>query len=556
NSLLLLAQGLVQNRGGNLTEEQVESARIIHGSGCDLLSLINEILDLSKIEAGRVDLQLEQVRVSDLVEKIQDSFQALANEKDLALEIIVSVEAPPEITSDAKRIEQILRNLVSNAIKFTENGSVTVTFGPPSSGTDLTQSRLMAQGCLAIAIKDTGIGIAPELHKRIFEAFQQADGTTSRRYGGTGLGLSISKELTTLLGGEITVDSELDKGATFTLYLPQTIDRRNPTVPAPAAEPVHKKLPTVESLPPIPDDRNSIETTDRTMLVIEDDPDFARLLHQKCHEKAFKCLIATSGEAGLELAAQFKPSAIILDLRLPAMDGWEVLTALKENVLTRHIPVHIISVEEPSARALHRGAIGHFPKPIDQGKLEEVFHKLEQVSARKPKRLLVVDDDPVVRRATVKLVGNGDVTTDEAENGEKALVALRSNQYDCVVMDLGLPDMDGGELLTQLEREGFELPPVVIYTARDLTMDEEAAIRERAESIVIKDVRSQERLLDEVSLFLHRVVSRMSDKKRKIIEDLHDTDILLKDKKVLVVDDDMRTTFTVSHLLAERGMKP
>ena len=559
NSLLLLAQGLERNKEGNLTEEQVESARIIRGSGSDLLTLINEILDLSKIEAGRTDMQLGTVRISDLAEGIHDSFQHLADEKGIDLKIIMTDDVPTEISSDRKRVEQIIRNLMSNALKFTETGGVTVTFGRPATGTNLSGTTLSAKGCLAVAVKDTGIGIAPEQHQVVFEAFQQADGSTSRKYGGTGLGLSISKELASLLHGEIQLESKLGGGSTFTLYLPIELAARKQESGMVAPKGTQGTAAAGEKQKiqlQIPDDRDSIEPSDRIMLIIEDDPNFARLLYGKCSEKGFKCLVTPTGEAGLELATQHLPCAVILDLRLPGMDGWGVLSALKENTHTRHIPVHIISAEEASTESLRKGAIGHITKPVTPEELEKAFGKLDKMSTEKPKRLLVVDDDPAIRRQTVKLIGNGVVKTDEAGSGEEALKSLRSGGYDCVVLDLDLPDMDGGELLARLEREGVTLPPVVVYTARDLTMDEEAILREHAESIVIKDVRSQERLLDEVSLFLHRVVSQMPEQKRKVIQDLHDTGAILKDKKVLVVDDDMRTTFAVARLLADNGMKP
>ncbi len=559
NSLLLLAQGLERNREGNLTEEQVESARIIRGSGSDLLTLINEILDLSKIEAGRTDMQLGTVRISDLAEGVHDSFQHLAAEKGLDLKIVMTDDVPVEISSDRKRVEQIIRNLVSNALKFTETGGVTVTFGRPATGTNLSGSTLSAKGCLAVAVKDTGIGIAPEQHQIVFEAFQQADGSTSRKYGGTGLGLSISRELAGLLGGEIQLESKLGTGSTFTLYLPIELAARKQKIETPAPDGAQEVAAETEKQSvqlQVPDDRDSIAPFDRGMLVIEDDPNFARLLYNKCHEKGLKCLVAPTGEAGLELATKYLPCAVILDLHLPGMDGWKVLSALKENTHTRHIPVHIISAEEASTESLRKGAVGHITKPVNQEELEEAFRKLDKMATGKPKRLLVVDDDPAIRRETVKLIGNGVVKTDEAGSGEEAMAALRSGGYDCVVLDLELPDMDGGELLAQLENEGVTLPPVIVYTARDLTLDEESLLRERAESIVIKDVRSQERLLDEVSLFLHRIVSQMPEKKQKIIQNLHDMVTILKDKKVLVVDDDMRTTFAVARLLAENGMKP
>ncbi|MBU1168024.1 MAG: response regulator [Proteobacteria bacterium] len=555
NSLLLLALGLTRNKEGNLTEEQVESARIIYGGGSELLTLINEILDLSKIEAGRISLTFGTVHVLDLVNNLKDSFQHLADEKGIALTFRVDKDTPEVITSDRQKLEQVLRNLIANSLKFTEAGSITVTIGCPAPGTDLSISGLSPEDSLAISVKDTGIGISPELHKFIFEAFQQADGGISRKYGGTGLGLSISRELVILLGGKIHLESNTGKGSTFTAYLPLKGPMKpieNLTVP----KPFELKPATLEPAIQIPDDRDSIDPSDRVMLVIEDDPIFARLLSKKCHEKGFKFLAAVTGETGLELAIRYVPQAVILDLRLPGMDGWTVLGFLKENIRTRHIPVHIISAEDASTRAMGKGAVGHVTKPVKQEDLEDAFRKLEQMAAGKPKRLLVVDDDASIRRATVALIGNGDVTADEAESGEQALAALRTGLYDCVVLDLGLPDMDGNELLSILEREGVSLPPVVVYTARDLTPKEESTIREHAESIVIKDVRSQERLLDDVSLFLHRVVSRMSEKNRKVIQDLHNTDTIFKNKKVLVVDDDMRTTFAVARLLAEAGITP
>ena len=304
------------------------------------------------------------------------------------------------------------------------------------------------------------------------------------------------------------------------------------------------------------DDRDSIKESDRVILVIEDDSRFARLLCDKCRNRGFKCLAAPTGEAGLALVGEHLPDAVILDIRLPGMDGWSVLDALKEDTRTRHIPVHVLSVEETRTRSLQKGAVGHLTKPVSEEDLEQAFRKLEQASARKRRRVLVVEDDANVRRKTVTLIGNGDVEVAEAETGEQALEALRSGGYDCVILDLKLPDMTGNELLEQLEREGVELPPVIVHTARDLTRDEEMVLRERAGSIVIKDVRSQERLFDEVSLFLHRVVSQLPERKRRIIRDLHDTDTPFKGKKVLIVDDDMRTTFAVSRLLSQRGMKP
>ncbi|MEW6263716.1 MAG: response regulator [Thermodesulfobacteriota bacterium] len=561
NSLLLLAQGLAQNKEGNLTADQIKSTQIIYGSGSDLLNLINEILDLSKIEAGRMDIRPGEVRISDLADGVQASFQHLAEEKGINLDVIVSEDAPSEIVSDRKRIEQIIRNLTSNAVKFTEQGKVTVIFGRPASKTDLSRSGLASGDCLAVAVKDTGIGIAPEQQKIVFEAFQQADGGSARKYGGTGLGLSISRELARLLGGELQLESDLGKGSTFTLYLPLTAPAGGKIssgrgVPAGRYESDAPRLVArQEAVVRIMDDRNHLEPGERVILVIEDDPNFARLLYDKSHEKGFKCLAAPNGEEGLKLASDHAPMAVILDLRLPGMDGWSVLAALKEDTRTRHIPVHIVSVEEASTEALRKGAIGHATKPLDLKDLEETFRRLEQASSGKPRRVLVVEDEERIRRETVMLIGDGDVVVDEAASGEEAMQALRSVTYDCVVLDLGLPDLAGGDLIARLDREGVTLPPLIIYTSREITRQEEMDLREHADSIVIKDVRSQERLLDEVSLFLHRVVSEMPEKKKRMILSLHETDALLKDKKALIVDDDMRTAFALSHLLSERGMK-
>ncbi len=590
NSLLLLAQSLAQNKDGNLTDDQVESAEVIYGSGTDLLNLINEILDLSKIEAGRVDLQFGTVRVSDLADSVRVSFGQMAEEKGLKLEVGVSGDAPDEITSDRKRVEQVIRNLVSNALKFTKEGSVTVTFGQLSfvnghwqddtgkiadlrlptdqspMTNDATKSPMTNDRRLSIAVKDTGIGIAAEKHKIVFEAFQQADGGTARKYGGTGLGLSISRGLANLLGGEIQVQSQEGKGSVFTLYLPVKLeekrseeigDRKRRREDSSAFRARHSAFERSElrTRTSIADDRENLEEGDKLILIIEDDSRFAKVLYDKCHERGFKCLAAPAGEAGLELAGKHLPDGIMLDIRLPGMDGWAVLGTLKDDIRTRHIPVHVVSVEEMRTESLRRGAIGHATKPLNQEELEQAFNKIEATAHEKTKRVLLVEDDDRIRRSVKQLIGDGDVRVDEAATGEKAIKALRATRYGCLILDLGLPDMSGGELLKRVEAEGLKLPPIIIHTARELTEQEEMELREHAESIVIKDVRSQERLLDEVALFLHRVVSQMPEKKKQMIQNLHETDVLLKDKKVLVVDDDMRTTFALSRLLSERGMK-
>jgi CheY-like chemotaxis protein/HAMP domain-containing protein len=555
NSLLLLAQGLSENREGNLSDDQVASARVIHASGTDLLALINDILDLSKIEAGKIDLHIDSAQVAEMAESVRGTFRHLAEEKGLALEIRVEATAPAAIATDVRRCEQIIRNLVANAIKFTDTGTVAVTFGRPVPGSDLSCSGLDPARTIRIAVQDTGIGIAAEHHRMIFEAFQQVDGGASRRHGGTGLGLSIARQLTGLLGGEIQVVSTPGKGSTFTLYLPieAGVKGRTPG-PPPAGQPA----PTVEARVPasIPDDRQDLAPGDRVILVIEDDPAFARVLCDTCHARGLKCLMALTGEAGLTLAAEHLPAGIILDIHLPDMDGWTLLSALKDNIRTRHVPVHVISVEEAATESLRKGAIAHATKPLSQEALEQALTRIEETVTQQARRVLVVEDDEAQRREVKQLIGDGDVQVDEAATGRQALEALRRSHYGCLVLDLRLPDMDGGVLLKQAEDQGLTLPPVIVHTARDLTEEEERDLRERAESIVIKDVRSKERLLDEVSLFLHRTLKDMPERKARMIRDLHEADSLFKDKKVLVVDDDMRATFAIARLLAQHGMQP
>ncbi|MCR4317651.1 MAG: response regulator [Planctomycetes bacterium] len=563
NSLLLLAQSLSENRDGNLREDQIESARIIYSSGNDLLNLINEILDLSKIEAGKMDLHPEQVNLSSLADSLKSTFSHMAAQKELELRMNVAPGSPTSIISDRKRVEQIIRNLMSNALKFTEQGFVAVTIGRTSEEAALQRKALRTVKSVFIEVHDTGIGISEEQQKIVFEAFHQGDGGTSRKYGGTGLGLSISRELARLLGGEIHLESELGKGSKFTLFLPEEFvapadvgvqirESARSEKPRTALSPKTTKALASESQ--IDDDRDDIKKGDRVILIIEDDPHFAKVVSSHCHGKGFKCIASPTGETGIELALEFQPHAIILDIRLPGMDGWAVLSILKDDIRTRHIPVHFVSVDNGTRESFLRGAVGHATKPLDLGELENIFKRLELQSSGRRKRILIVEDDDATRNRVVELIGNGDVDVDESATGSDALQAIRSTEYDCIILDLKLPDMDARELLGILDVEEAQLPPVIVHTAGDLSPEDEANLQKYAESIIVKDVRSEERLLDEVSLFLHRVVKQMPEKQRKIIRDLHDSDSLLRDKRVLIVDDDMRTTFALSRLLTDRGM--
>ena len=564
NSLLLLARGLEENREGNLSSDQVESARIISRGGNDLLTLINEILDLAKIESGRMIIKSADVDVADLADSLRSMFEPLAGEKHLKFQVLLEDDCPDRILSDRTRMQQVVRNLVSNAIKFTSEGSVAIEFGRLPTGTTLSQRGLSPENTLAIRVRDTGVGIAADKQAIIFQPFEQAEAGTTRQFGGTGLGLSISREIVNLLGGEILVTSEVGHGSTFTVCLPvHPAADRTPAIKHPAqsrsateASAGQEAENQTQEFEKITDDRNDLVPGDKVIAVIEDDEGFASVLLKSCRERGFKCIVSPSGEVGLEMVRTHKPAAVILDLRLPGMGGQKVLHLLKDSPETRHIPVHIASVDEPSKEILKQGVIGHLIKPVSREDLAGVFEQIETLLTRKAKNLLVVEDDTEVRKSVVAMVVDSDVEVTEAKSGEEARAALKARRYDCMVLDLGLKDMDGMELLESASTDpDILLPPVIVHTARDLTVEQETALRAYAESIVLKDVRSQERLLDEVSLFLHRVVKDMPEEKRKIITDLHDSDVIFSNKTVLIVDDDMRTVFALSKLLRDRGMK-
>ncbi|MCX6158424.1 MAG: response regulator [Ignavibacteriae bacterium] len=553
NSLLILSKMLHDNKEGNLHKDQIESAEIIYNSGNDLLHLINEILDLSKIEAGRMDIHSETVYVSELVDSMRNNFRHLAEEKGLALNINIESDIPESIKSDRKRIEQIIKNLVSNSIKFTKKGNVTLTFKKPDTGTSFINSDLVLNNCLCIEVSDTGIGISKDKQKIIFQAFQQEEGGTTREYGGTGLGLSISKELASLLGGEIKLKSEKGMGSVFTLLLPFEIkDKKEEQVKNRTYEINSKDSQSADN---IADDRESISPADKVILIIEDNVNFAKILYTECGRKGFKAVIALNGEDGLLYADKYRPAAIILDIKLPGIDGYQVLESLKENSKLRHIPVHIISADDSTLEAFKKGAIGFLTKPPVKEKLDEAFNKIIDYSNRNMKNLLIAEDDKILRESIVKLIGNGDVKTTAVSSGKEVIAELENKNYDCMIMDLGLSDITGFELLKILEKKNIKIPPVIVYTGKDLSRSEEEELRNYADSIIIKGVRSEERLLDEASLFLHRVVENLPSQKKKMIINLHETDEMFKDKKLLLVDDDMRNMFALSKILSEKGFK-
>ncbi len=479
NSLLLLSRDLSENSGGNLTAEQVESAEIIRKSGIELLQLIDEVLDLSKIEAGRMTLKSGEVSLKEVAEYVERGFKHLAAEKGIAFNIVMDDSLPEAITTDRQRLEQILKNLLSNAFKFTDQGSVTVGFHRPAAGVNLSKSGLISERAVAFSVRDTGVGIPNDKQMQVFEAFQQADGGTTRKYGGTGLGLSISRELAKLLGGEIQLVSQPGKGSIFTLLLPldlavgdkyrkAPVEKREVAVSPPLSTGPSVVSESPASLQSIPDDREQLQEGERIILIIEDDANFAKILLDQCHAKGFKALTSATGETGLGLAEKYLPTAIILDIRLPGMNGWTVLNALKANHATRHIPVHVMSVQEASIDAMQKGAIGFLSKPVSREGLDDAFERIEVMVEKKIKDLLIVEDNDRQRLCIGNLISDNDVHIVEAESGATAMATLRERDFDCVILDLGLPDMTGFELLKAMEEEeGIRVPPVIVYTGKD-----------------------------------------------------------------------------------------
>jgi HAMP domain-containing protein/CheY-like chemotaxis protein/signal transduction histidine kinase len=565
NSILILGQQLTENADGNLTMRQVEFARTIHGAGTDLLNLISDILDLSKIESGTVTVDAEEVLLANMLESIARPFRHEAESRQLTFDVQVESQLAKTITTDAKRLQQVLKNLLSNAFKFTGKGGVRLSVTSPVSGWNPVHPVLgTAPAVIAFEVSDSGIGIPPEKQKIIFEAFQQADASTSRKYGGTGLGLAISRELAGLLGGEIQLRSAPGQGSTFTLYLPQKYvgsltDMR--IVSAPEAEP---RLTSLASLAPpnpehaieqIPDDRLTIEPGDSILLVVEDDPHYARIILDLARDCGFKVLAAGRGADALELAKQYQPTAVSLDVFLPDMLGWTVLSQLKQNPLTRHIPVQIITHDEDRQHALSHGAFSFVTKPTTSEGVQEALQKIKDYAQPRRKRLLVVEDNAVEQMSIRELLGHDDIEILTVDTGSDALHTLRAMPCDCVVLDLRLPDMTGFEVLETIRSESFLVDvPVVVFTGRELSPEEDTRLQSMARSIVVKGVESPERLLDETSLFLHRVVTELPLEKQRMLERLNSSDDDLIGRTVLLVDDDARNIFALSSVLERRGM--
>jgi CheY-like chemotaxis protein/HAMP domain-containing protein/GAF domain-containing protein len=560
NSILILGQQLADNPTSNLTSRQVDLARNIHSAGTDLLTLITDILDLSKIESGTVTVEAEEVAFSMLSDNLSRTFHHVAEAKGIGFQIEVDSNLPRVFTSDTKRLQQILKNLLSNAFKFTAQGQVRMRVRAATEGWSLDHPLLRTEpSVVAFDVVDTGIGIAPEKQRLIFEAFQQADAGTSRKYGGTGLGLAISRELATLLGGEIRLTSVPNAGSTFTLYLPLTYRgpaREDPpgAKPAPPAA-VVPVLGAARSEEVVADDRDDVREGDLVVLIVDDDPHYARILLGLARDKGFKGIVATRGHAALALARQFRPTAVTLDVFLPDMLGWTVLNNLKLDPATRHIPVQILSVEEERQHGLAHGAFSYLVKPATTDELHHAFDRIRTYVEPHKRRLLIVEDNDIERGAIVDLLAHDDIDVEAVSHGRDALRALAERSFDCCVIDLRLPDMTGFDLLDRLQRdESLRDLPVVVFTGKTLSSNEEAQLRAVAKSVVLKDVQSPERLFDETALFLHRVIADLPEAKRQMLERLHDSNDVLRGRRVLVVDDDARNIFALTALLENHEM--
>jgi CheY-like chemotaxis protein len=560
----VLGQQLAENPDGNLSSKQIEFARTIHGAGTDLLNLISDILDLSKIESGTVSVEAEEVFFGSLLEAVSRPFRHEAENRKLFFEVQGDPRLGRSLVTDSKRLQQVLKNLLSNAFKFTEQGGVRLTVNNASGGWSADHPVLNRSGSvIAFEVSDTGIGIPAEKQRIIFEAFQQADAGTSRKYGGTGLGLAISRELANLLGGEIQLKSAPGKGSAFTLYLPQTyvgpsaanvakVEKSSSSSTSPV---FLSPVAVAEKEAQVEDDRGKLQEGDAVLMIVEDDPHYARILLDLSRDKGFKVLVAMTGTEALSLAREYSPTAISLDVFLPDMLGWTVLNHLKQDPRTRHIPVQMLTLDDDRHHGLSRGAFSFVTKPTSTEQINAAIKRIKEYSKPRRKRLLVVEDNPAEQLSIRELLWHEDVDIDVVDSGAKALETLVDSGYDCVVLDLRLPDMSGFDVLEKL-RDNPELKdlPVVVFTGRELTPEEDAKLHTLARSVVVKDVESPERLLDETALFLHRVVAQLPAEKQKMLDRLHRSDEALVGRKVLVVDDDVRNIFALSSVLERRGM--
>ncbi len=540
NSSLILAKLLGDNKSGNLSPEQVKYAQTIYAAGNDLLVLINDILDLSKIESGQTDVDIETVPTAKTLNALLDPLRPMAGQKGLTLTSSIDADVPASLETDPRRLGQILKNLLSNAIKFTAGGGVQVHVG------------MAASGRVAFAVRDTGIGIEPHQQALVFEAFRQADGSTHRKYGGTGLGLSISRSLAQHLGGSILLQSTPGEGSTFTLELPVHLAHAMPPAPAPAPAAPPRLLPP----PAVPTLAKPWNKGARSLLVVEDDPRFAQILQDLASEMGFDCALAATAAEGLAMAAAHQPAAIVLDVNLPDFSGLGVLDQLKRNPATRHIPVHIVSVVDYAKEALERGAVGYALKPVQREELVRVLERLEDKFRPGLRRVLVVEDDARQRESVRSLLQSDGVEIVGVETAAQALEQLADNTFDCLVMDVNLPNLSGYELLAKMAtQEAASLPPVIVYTGRALTVGEEQQLRRFSRSIIIKDAHSPERLLDEVTLFLHQVESEMTEERQHMLQVARQHEDAFEGRTVLVVEDDVRNVFALASVLEPTGIR-
>jgi hypothetical protein len=562
NSILVLSQLLASKTDHSpLTDKQLEFAKTIYSSGTDLLKLINDVLDLSKIEAGKMDVNYENMNLEEFLDYIERSFRQIAVDKGLEFKIILDKQLPESILTDTQRVQQIINNLVSNAFKFTKEGGVTINVGRPSQN-DFPELEIERAKAICIAIRDTGIGIPAEKQLFIFEAFRQSDGTTSREYGGTGLGLSISKELAQLLGGTIDLKSEEGKGSTFTLILPEELVVPKKSEPAdvplqqttPEIKDIAKIIDEVKSEVDLKEDNSMLDLSDKLLLIIDDDQNFSGILADLAQEKGFTCLTSKDGETGIQLARQHRPKAILLDIGLPGISGWEVLEELKKHSETRDIPIHIISGHENFITdESEKGIVGYLRKPVSVEKINDMFQRLESGEEKSLKKLLLITSDESQKTVITEVIGSKGIVVSTVETGQEAYNLLQTERFDCIIFDIMLKDMSGYELLAKL-RENKDQVPIIIYTDTDFITDEEGPMQGYGESIIIKGSRSMERLVAEASLFLHGVDSKITDKKQKVTKKYQEKEASLKDKKVLIVDDDMRNVFALTSALEEKNM--
>jgi hypothetical protein len=563
NSILILGQQLGDNPDGNLSAKQVEFARTIHSAGTDLLNLISDILDLSKIESGTVTVDVEDIFFNNLIDMVARPFRHEADSRKLSFDVQLDPKLDRSLSTDSKRLQQVLKNLLSNAFKFTEHGGVKLSVYQTASGWSPDHPVLnSASGVVVFEVSDTGIGIPPEKQRIIFEAFQQADASTNRKYGGTGLGLAISRELANLLGGEIQLRSTPTVGSTFTLYLPLRYAGMgagnrpvSPVGDVPVIPAILAPTRLAEPVEAVPDDRQSIAPGEAVLLIVEDDPHYARIIADLAHDQGLKVLVAMRGAEALALAREYQPTAVSLDVFLPDMLGWTVLSQLKQDPATRHIPVQVVTLDEDRQHGLARGAFSFVNKPSTTQDLEAALARIKNYVKPRRKRLLIVEDNPAEQRSIGELLGHDDIDLVTVGTGKEALSTLREQAPDCIVLDLRLPDMSGFDLLEAIRDDAALADiPVIVFTGRELSPEEDAQLHTMARSVVVKGVESPERLLDETALFLHRVVSELPDEKQRMIERLHSSDDDLVGKTVLLVDDDARNIFALSSVLERRGM--